>query len=82
MLIYDPISKKTMAHVTIFLTPDEAMELVTTVNALVAEPNQHHGHVCNAEYSCEVTVAVYTASNLSGFDAESRALLEIERRSS
>ena len=76
MKIYDSKSKRELGRVTLYLTPDEASELADTARSLAKNPNQHHGHVNNADYSREVTIAVYTPENMSQFDAESQRLLE------
>ena len=78
MKIYDSKSKKELGQVTLFLTPGEAAELADTARSLAEAPAQHHGHVTSSDQVCEVTIAVYTAENLSQFDAESRSLLKDE----
>jgi len=43
---------------------------------LLAEPDQHHAHLDDEDFTREVTLAVYTDQNLSEFDARSRDLIE------
>ena len=76
MRIYDPKSKKQLGEVTLYLTPREAAELADAARDLAEAPSHHHGHVSSDDYSREVTIAVYTAENLSGFDAEFQMLLK------
>lgn len=75
MKIYDAISKRELSQVTLYLTPSEAAELGDTAHALAVDPKQHHGHVTDVDLTREVILAVYTADNLSQFDAESRSVL-------
>ena len=75
MHIFDPIEKRRLSEVTLFLTPEQAAELASTAEDLARDPGKHHGHVSNADYTVEITVAVYRPSNLEGFDEESRRLL-------
>ena len=75
MHIYDPINKRRLSEVTLFLTPEQAAELASTAEDLARDPRKHHGHVSNADYTVEITVAVYTPGNLDGFDNESRRIL-------
>jgi hypothetical protein len=79
--IYDAKAKKQLGQITLYLTPDEAAELADTARGLAKDPAQHHGHVSSADYSREVTIAVYTPDNLSQFDAESRNILADDAKS-
>ena len=79
MRIYDSKSKVVLQKITLFLTPDEASELADLARELANDPKKHHGHVTTVDYSQELTIAVYTAENLSAFDPESRAILEQDK---
>ena len=76
MRIYDPKTKQVLQNVTLFLTPAEADELGQSALDLAKHPEKLHHHVSDTEFQREITVAVYTAENLSEFDAESRKVID------
>ena len=76
MRIYDPKTKQIFQNITLFLTPAEADELGQSVLDLANHPTKHHHHVSDTELQREITLAVYTAENLSAFDAESRKVID------
>jgi hypothetical protein len=75
MKIYDPNSKRILKNVTLFLTPEEAVELSFSAKDLSEHPEKHHHHVADDEYKTEITVSVYTDQNISSFDEESRRII-------
>jgi len=75
MKIYDHNSKQVLDAITLFLSPEEALELASTAEDLARHPHKHHHHVSDSTYQTEITVAVHTADNLSQFDEESRAVI-------
>ncbi len=78
MRIYDDESKRILSSVTLYLTPGEARELAGAAEDLAANPEHHHHHVSDETCQLEITVAVYTRTNLNQFDEESRKLLAPE----
>jgi hypothetical protein len=76
MKIYDPISKQVLTQLMLYLTPAEAQELGQSVLDLAKNPEKHHHHVPASDFQQEITVSVYTADNISGFDAESRKIIQ------
>jgi hypothetical protein len=75
MIIYDDKNKRRLTGVTLFLTPEEAAELGDSAIDLSENPDKRHQHVSSSDYSSEITLAVYTKDNLSGFDTESQFLI-------
>ena len=75
MRIYDRETKRVLSNVTLFLTPEEADELGQSASDLAKNPANHHHHVQDAKFEREITVAVYTGSNASEFDAESQKVI-------
>lgn len=66
--------------VTLFLTVSEASELRDSLNSLVHEGfHARHEHVTSGDFQKEITVCVYTAEDLAGFDARSRKLILEDR---
>jgi len=74
--IYDPDSKTSLKSITLLLTPTEAKELADSAADLAGHPEKHHHHVHDADLRREIVVAVYTAENLSQFDAASRRVID------
>lgn len=75
MIIFDKESNRVLSEVTLFLTPAEATELGASAADLGENPAKHHHHVSSKDYGTEITVAVYTAANLSSYDQESRNII-------
>lgn len=79
MIIYDEKNKRRLTGVTLFLTSEEMAELADTAAGLSENPEKLHHHVNPADYSSEITLAVYTKENLSQFDAESQMLIRYSK---
>ena len=75
MKIYDHENKKELESVTLFLTPDESLELASGAKDLSENPHKHHLHISNKNYNREITVAVYTNENIGHFNEESRRII-------
>ncbi len=75
MRIYDHKNKKELESITLFLTPDEAMELAADAKDLSENTHKLHSHICDIEYDREVTLAVYTDENVSQFNEESKKVI-------
>ena len=75
MRIYDHEAKKELSSITLFLTPDEALELASDAEDLSRNPQKHHTHISNKDYDREIILAVYTDENLSQFDEESKMII-------
>jgi hypothetical protein len=72
MKIYDHINKTILTGVTLFLTPDESLELADSARDIALNPKTHqHHHVLDQDFKREIIVAVYTDENLAQFDSES-----------
>jgi hypothetical protein len=82
VVTYNPETKKAYSQITLFLTPEEALELSDSCRDLASNPEKHHHHVPDSNFEREITVAVFTKGNLAEFDHESRALLEAALRNS
>ncbi|MBI4871233.1 MAG: hypothetical protein HY814_06660 [Candidatus Riflebacteria bacterium] len=75
MRIYDPLGKQIMSACTVYLTRDEVKELASMASSLAAHSEGHHDHLVGADYMSQLTIAVYTKTNLGEFDPESVAVL-------
>ena len=63
-------------NVVIYLTRDEAKQMKDFLEQLLEEPELHHVHVNDNNYSHEVTISVYDQDNLNSFDERSKRLIE------
>ena len=75
MRIYDEKNDQELHNVTLYLTPDEALELSSRCNYLAEHPEAHHSHCNDFDYTREITVTVYTAQNIEQFDNRSREII-------
>jgi hypothetical protein len=75
MRILDYESDKSLNNICIYLTPSEAKEMADSLQGLAAGEIEHHVHIADSSLDHEVTVAVYTDSNLSTFDQRSIRLI-------
>ena len=76
MRILDEITNKSVKNLTILLEKNEAIQLIGYLEELVFRgvPNEHH-HQNNADYSKEITIALYDDSNLNCFSERYRLLI-------
>jgi hypothetical protein len=75
MRIHDRKADQELLEVTIFLTPDEAIELASYCQHLSEHPETHHIHFNDADYTREIVVAVYTPETIQDFDKRSREII-------
>jgi hypothetical protein len=76
MRILNEVTDQPIKRVALYLTIDEAKSLLTQLDGLISKPKRHHIHVEDASNEREITVAIYSGSNLSQFDERSRRLIE------
>ncbi len=74
MRIYDEENSRTLRSILIMLTPSEVHELSGKLRSL-SEKNDHI-HVDDAEYKREITIGLYTPSNMYSFAPEVIKLLQ------
>ncbi|MBS0620999.1 MAG: hypothetical protein JSS61_06035 [Verrucomicrobia bacterium] len=76
MRIYNLDADQKIENVIIYLTPDEALEMKTSLDLMINDSNKHHHeHVLDSEYKREITVCIYKDDNLSSFDERSKRLI-------
>jgi len=76
MRILDNETGLALDSVTLYFTLPEAEEVMQTIAQLLATPAEHHAHINDHEYKREITIAIYTQTNLTEFDERSRRLIE------
>ena len=75
MRILDEDSNRATRRVILLLTLDEARELRDALAGLVEQPSRNHAHVADPEYQWEVTVAVYSPTELQHFSDRVKTLI-------
>ena len=77
MRIYDPDSDQRLSNIILYLTPDEANELMASLEFLLKNKNKHHEHIPDRDenFQREITVSIYKKDDLSGFDERSKRLI-------
>lgn len=76
MRILDYGNDRPLKQVALFLTMDEAKSLYEQLGDLISKPKLHHVHIEDDSFTREITIAIYTPSNLSPFDERTRKLIE------
>lgn len=76
MRILDETNDRSLKGVSLFLTPEEAESMLAQLGALVSRTRRHHVHIEDEDSEREITIAIYTESNVSQFDRRSRLLIE------
>ena len=78
MRILDQKNDIPLKRVLILLTPEEAKELSDTLKQLLVQPDQHF-HVPDADFEREITLAIYTPSNLQSLRERIQLLVEQDK---
>jgi hypothetical protein len=76
MRILDEDSDRSLSTIVLYLTRSEAEELRDSVNLLLTDGRLRHEHVSSTDQTREVTVCLYDANDLEGFDERSRTIIE------
>ena len=76
MRILDDKSDKKLDTVTLFLTQEEALQLRSDLDQLLAKPQLHHTHLSSENYQKEITVCVYDGEKLQGFHPRAIKLIK------
>ena len=76
MRILDDDNDRPIKHVMVFLTIQEAQSLYQQLGVLISKRETHHIHVEDDDNKREMTIAIYSLSNISQFDEQSRKLIE------
>ena len=77
MRILDADNDLTLNNVTLYLKSEEARQMLGYLKNLLDDPQNNHAHVNDDEYQHEVTLVIYTESNIQSLNARSqRVILE------
>lgn len=77
MRIFDE-DKKSINNISIYLTKSEALEVVNSLKYILEnfQHNADHDHINDIEYKREITLCVYDENDLSGFNEETKKLIQ------
>ena len=59
----------------LYLTPVEARQMIDYLQSLLADPDANHAHLNDSAYKHEVTLFIYTDSNIQYYDEHSKRLI-------
>ena len=81
MRIYDEDNDKASENVSLFLTVEEAKEMIDTLEGLLvqAKNTATHAHLNDDDYEHEITVTIYDENKLDGLHERIKKLI-IENR--
>jgi len=75
MRILDGTSDNALTDVYIYLTIEEAKEMLDSLAALLEKPDNNHTHIDDNEYKHEITISIYTEDNIKYFNKRSQKLI-------
>ena len=78
MRILDEDNDRACGNVTLYLTKQEAVNLSSSVAALLEGPMDRHEHIDSDDFKRELTICLYDPSDLSAFNVRSRRLIELD----
>ena len=76
MRILDEMTNKSTNNLTVLLEKNEAIQLIGYLEELVTNDSiAEHYHLNNADYSKEITIALYDVNRLDGFSERYKTLI-------
>ncbi|QVL57765.1 MAG: hypothetical protein KFB93_01435 [Simkaniaceae bacterium] len=75
MRILNDDSNEKLNNVSFFLTKQEAIQLHSDLQALIADPSKQHTHISSDDYQKEITVCIYDEKDLSGLHERVKNLI-------
>lgn len=79
MRILDEDTDSKLDHVTLYLTLDEARELLGALEDLLRAPYANHHHLSTDDYTKELTLCLYGPDLMAPFNERSKRLIEEDR---
>jgi len=62
-------------NLSIFLTKDEAIQMIGYLEDLVKNPSSHHAHLTSEDYQKEITICIYDQQNIDSFHPRAKKLI-------
>ena len=76
MRILDEKTNKSVSNLTVLLEKSEAIQLIGYLEELILERTTgEHYHLNNADYTKEITVALYSDDSIEGFSDRYKLLI-------
>lgn len=75
MRILDVDTDRALHNIGLYLTPEEARQLLGYLEDLLKDPDNNHAHLTDSEYQHEITISIYTDSNVFFYDERSKRLI-------
>jgi hypothetical protein len=79
MRILNEDNDKPVDQMQLFLTKDEAEEMIDSLKHLLEKPNGNHSHISNEDFQKEITVCIYDENdpdNMKWFDERTTNLIK------
>jgi len=77
--ILDDKSDKALDVVSIFLTTEEAKQLQSYLDQLLANPKMNHVHLSSNDYQKEITICLYDEKDLEAFHPRAIKLIKDDK---
>jgi hypothetical protein len=75
MRILNDNEDKRISEATIYLTENEAKQLLDFLKALIEDRDMHHFHIDSEDFKDRLTITIYDDKDLKGFDERSKKLI-------
>lgn len=74
MRIFDKKNNQTTSDLILFLTENEAQELISSLQQMIDDKKTHHAHINDESLEHELTVTLYD-ENIESFDERSKEVI-------
>ena len=75
MRILNDVNDKKIDNISLFLTKDEAFQMIAYLEDLLNNPGKHHAHLSSDDYQKEITLCVYDQQNINSFHQRAKKLI-------
>ncbi|NGX42846.1 MAG: hypothetical protein K940chlam7_01134 [Chlamydiae bacterium] len=75
MRILNEDNDKKIDCVSIFLTRDEAIQMIGFLKDLMNNPKNHHAHLSSGDYQKEITLCLYDLQDIESFHPRAKKLI-------
>jgi hypothetical protein len=81
MRIFDEDNQNVINNVSIFLTIDEAKEMLDSLDGLLKayKNDADHTHINDETYQHEITLSLYDETNLKGFNERAKKIIKEDK---
>ncbi|MFN8598015.1 MAG: hypothetical protein U0559_17750 [Anaerolineae bacterium] len=79
MRLLDLDHDQSLKNLGLYLTLAEARQMIGYLQTLLDDPDANHAHLNDSTFKHEVTISIYTDSNIQFYDERSRQLLNEDK---